>query len=160
MNGFETFTKKLFLEISKDLPGFSAQQLMAPLGRKPPIEYLKENITPKNSAVLILIYPDENTFSPKLILIERADHEGRTHSGQIAFPGGRFEENTDKDFMETALRETEEEIGIKRNLISIVGALTPLYIPVSNYMVHPFVGKAEIKPTFIIHDREVKGILE
>lgn len=160
MNAFEIFSKKLFHEINKELPGFSAQKLMAPLGRKPPIEYLKKNILPQNSAVLILLYPDEKSLPVKTVLIERADSEGRAHSGQIAFPGGGFDERTDEDFRNTALREAEEEIGVNRNSVSIIGALTPLYIPVSNYMVHPFIGITGVKPGFVIHDREVKSIIE
>ena len=160
MNAFEFFLKKLSIEINQKLPGFAAQKLMAPLGRKPTIEYLNQNISPKKSAVLILIYPNEKTLSQKTVLIERAESDGRTHSGQIALPGGKFDEVLDKNLTETALRETEEEIGISRGLVSVIGALTPLYIPVSNYMVHPFVGISEDGHKFIAQDAEVKNIIE
>src|ERR1051325_11124233 len=160
MNDFEKITKKLYRELRKELPGFSAQKLMAPLGKKPPIEYLKENVVPKESAVLILLYPEKDTFFPTLILTERADYDGRVHSGQIAFPGGSFDKNSDIDLMQTALRETEEEIGITKETAHVLGQLPPLYIPVSNFMVTPFLSTVAEKPSCSIQDKEVKGIIE
>lgn len=158
MNHFEKFIKKLSQQLSQNLPGFSAQKLMAPLGRKPPQEYLNEKIVPVNSAVLILIYPDKKTFLPKIILIKRTENAS-IHSGQISFPGGKQDE-LDENLSVTALRETEEEIGVSRKFISLIGKLSPLYIPVSNYMVHPFVGSIKETPALISHEKEVKEIME
>ena len=175
MNDFEKFAKNLFSELKHELPGFSAQKLMAPLGRKPPSYYLNEKIVPKKSAVLILIYPSSPKESlrtrrgekgkgvvwaevAKTVLIERTDNEG-IHAGQISFPGGQADE-TDENLSATALREAEEEIGVNRKSISIIGVLTPLYIPVSNYMVHPFIGIANATPVFTSHTAEVKNIIE
>ncbi len=158
MKEFEKFIKKLSDEISHDLPGFPAQRKMAPLGRKPPEDYLNATISPKISAVLILLFPSEKTFFPRTILILRPD-ESRHHSSQISFPGGALDE-TDKDLSETALRETEEEIGIARNKISLLGKISPLYIPVSNYMVHPFLGVIKSVPEFKINSAEVKELVE
>lgn len=156
---FEEFAKKLRFEISKDLPGFSAQKMMAPLGRRPPADYIKGDITPKMSAVLILLYPNPQPFQIKTVFILRPENEGGNHAGQISFPGGKQDE-TDKDLSETALREAEEEIGVKRSSVTLLGKLTPLYIPVSNYMVHPFVGTVNVVPEFNIHPLEVKALLE
>lgn len=156
---FEKFVEKISEEIKAGLPGFSAQKLMAPLGRKPPLEYLKEGVTPKKSAVLILLYPQVEPFSVRTVLILRPENEGGNHAGQVSFPGGGFDES-DKDLSETALREAEEEIGIDRHGVSLLGELTPLYIPVSNFMVHPFVGVMRSIPKFSHHPMEVSKILE
>jgi 8-oxo-dGTP pyrophosphatase MutT (NUDIX family) len=72
-------------------------------------------------------------------LIERSAHEKDVHSGQISFPGGSYQEE-DGDLLMTALRESEEEIGVARAQVQILGALTELYIPVSNFLVQPYVG--------------------
>ncbi len=154
---FNSFINSLSAELKKDLPGFSAQKTMAPLGRKPPAEYLKKDVNPKSSAVLILLYP--KLVDVCTVLIVRPEKEGSKHAGQIAFPGGGFEV-LDKDLSETALRETEEEIGVNRNSISLLGSLTPLYIPVSNYMMHPFVGAVNSPPQFNLEPSEVDGIVE
>ena len=156
---FEKFVKKISEEIKGELPGFSAQKLMAPLGRRPPLDYLKEGITPKKSAVLILLYPQIEPFAVKTVLILRPENEGGNHAGQVSFPGGGFDES-DKDLSETALREAEEEVGVDRNLVSLIGALTPLYIPVSNFMVHPFIGVMNSSPEFTLHPLEVSKVLE
>lgn len=158
MNNFEKTVKILSHELVKNLPGFSAQKLMAPLGRKPSIEYLKENIIPKKGAVLILIYPDDN-HTPQTVLIQRSEKEKGVHAGQISFPGGKYDD-ADGNLFQTALRETEEEIGINRNSVQLLGKLTPLYIPASNFMVHPFVGFVKKRPLFKIHPDEVKELLE
>lgn len=156
---FDAFIQKLSQELKKELPGFSAQKRMAPLGRKPPIEYLKKDVTPKKSAVLVLIYPDKQTHLPKTTFILRPENEGGSHAGQISFPGGKFDEE-DQDLSFTALRETEEEIGVDRNSVKVIGELTPLYIPVSNYMVHPFIGVSNAVPEFKLHLLEVQDLLE
>ena len=156
---FDEIIKKLEIELKRELPGFSAQKLMAPLGRRPPIEYLGENIIPKKSAVLILLYPDAGSRIVKTVLIHRPENEIGAHAGQVSFPGGGYE-YPDIDLSVTALRETEEEIGVDRKTVSLIGPLTPLYIPVSNYMVHPFVGISRYRPDFSIHHQEVAGLLE
>lgn len=156
---FEEFVKKLSYQFKRQLPGFSAQKLMAPLGRKPTIEYLNENTVPKKSAVLILLFPGSENTLVKTVLILRPEHESGTHAGQISFPGGGYDES-DEDLFQTALRETEEEIGVGRKSVLSIGALTPLYIPVSNYLVHPFVGACMAVPEFKIHPLEVQELFE
>lgn len=182
---FEEFVKKLSHQFKRELPGFSAQNLMAPLGRKSTIDYLSKglsvrwnadsvtlfgeeshrthsenkNVVPKKSAVLILLFPDSADTLVKTVLILRPENEGGSHAGQISFPGGGYDES-DGDLFQTALRETEEEIGVGRKSVSLIGALTPLYIPVSNYLVHPFVGACKEIPEFKIHLLEVKELLE
>ena len=81
------------------------------------------------------------------------------HSGQVSFPGGKCEE-FDASYLDTAFRETEEEIGIKRDQIEFVGALSSIYIPNSNFMVYPQVGILRNVPVFTPDPHEVEKILE
>lgn len=113
-----------------------------------------ENARP--SAVLCLLYPIETALN--MLLIRRIE-DGKAHSGQISFPGGR-QDPTDADLRVTALREANEEVGIMSAVVDIIGALTPLYIPVSNFQVYPFVGFATQRPEFNLSQSEVAGILE
>jgi 8-oxo-dGTP pyrophosphatase MutT (NUDIX family) len=150
-----SFTEELKQRLSKPLPGIEAQYEMAPNTRgKFPIHELKEG-TYRKSAVMMMIYKDGNDLY--LPLTKRQNYNGK-HSGQISLPGGKFEE-TDMSLQNTALRELSEEIGVTSH-IEIVGALTPLYIPVSHFLVQPFVGvyqKEDIE--FNTNSREVKELL-
>ena len=88
--------------------------------------------------------------------MKRQEYSG-THSGQVSLPGGRFEPE-DITLHQTALRETEEEIGIPREQIRVLGELTQLFIPPSNYLVKPLVGYVEQTPEFQPDPREVKEL--
>ena len=111
---FEKFTDELQHAFRHPLPGKAAHELLKP--------YLKINknleppqlLKPKNAAVMTLIYPVDNI--PTLLFIERPVYDG-AHSGQIAFPGGKIEKS-DTSFLDAALRETQEEIGIERQHIN------------------------------------------
>ena len=110
----------------------------------------------KKSAVLIAFYPhDAGIYLP---LILRPPYDG-THGGQMAFPGGRMEEY-DESYERTALREAEEEIGLKALDVKIIGGLTEVYIPPSNYWVKPIIGVLDYKPPFFPDAREVAAIHE
>ena len=108
------------------------------------------------AAVMMLFYPKNN--STHLVLIVRNSYEG-VHSAQIAFPGGKCEFE-DENFACTALRETHEEIGIRPDKIEILKPFTELYIPPSNFMVHPFLGICKEEPVFIPQPSEVAHIIE
>lgn len=110
----------------------------------------------RNSAVLQLFYPHDGALF--LALIRRV-HDGGAHSGQISFPGGCFE-TQDKTFDQTALREAEEEIGVSRNCPEMLGALTPIYIPVSHFLVHPFAAWLAYRPHFDASPNEVAEVIE
>ena len=113
-----------------------------------------ENARP--SAVLCLLFPMNNELY--MLLMKR--REDRTaHSGQVSFPGGSYEA-TDADFKATALREAQEEVGIVSADVTILGALTPLYIPVSNFNVYPFVGYSTQRPQYTLSDNEVSYTIE
>ncbi len=115
----------------------------------------EHKLPPRPGSVLILLYCDGDQI--KFPLTKRADYLG-THGGQISFPGGKGEEG--EDAIETALREGEEEIGIKRNELKIVGTLSEFFVIPSNFMVTPVVAYAENKPSFIPDPIEVVRILE
>ena len=140
------------------LPGEEAHFKLAPLLR---LEELKnidiDKKKPNHAAVLAVFYPDENQKT-KFVLILRKTYKG-IHSNQVGFPGGRIEEE-DVDLMATALRETEEEVGIPRNEVEVLRELTKLYIPPSNFWVQPYVGVMHKTPQLIPQEDEVEAVLE
>lgn len=140
----------------KPLPGQKAQYKMVPPGR--PITDLTtiEQDRVRQAAVAALFFNKNDR--PHLILTQRLEYEG-VHSGQISFPGGS-REMEDKSFMHTALRETEEEIGINDSQIDLFGSLTSVYIPPSNFYVYPFVGLLHSYPDYRKQEEEVARILE
>ncbi|HOP04811.1 MAG TPA: CoA pyrophosphatase [Tenuifilaceae bacterium] len=143
--------------IAHELPGSSAQNRMSPslpsgllLSRTP-------NSSTRDSAVLICLFPNSNSKT-STILIKRTVYNG-AHSGQVSFPGGKYEEG-DSDLSYTALRETQEEIGISSEQIVLIGKLTPLFVPVSNLMVTPYVGYIESLPALHLNVQEVEYTIE
>lgn len=106
---------------------------------------------------MAVFYPDADDLT-HLVLILRKTYRG-VHSNQVGFPGGRLE-LTDKDLQETALRETEEEVGIPREEIKVIKQLTKLYIPPSDFWVHPYMGYVNKTPQFIPQESEVEKVLE
>ena len=142
----------------KKLPlgGLDSQFKMAPELRKKFSFKDIEDQKPKESAVLALFYPD-NDQNTNILLMLRASYNG-VHSAQISFPGGK-KDHYDIDLESTALRETEEEIGISRTKIAIVRKLTKTYIPPSNFWVTPFIGVLNRTPTFTTNN-EVEKLIE
>lgn len=141
-------------KLSQSLPGREAQLGMAPALRRH-YKVAPDDVTV--ACVLVLLYPKNEKWH--FVLIQRMSHEKDRHSGQISFPGGRLEDD-DSSLEAGALREAEEEVGIPREQIQSLGRLTELFIPVSNFLVHPFVGFLEKEPKFIPQESEVAEILE
>jgi len=138
-----------------NLPGESAQLRMAHAFRRKPWPAPPSAL---KAGVMVLFYPKEESWH--LVFIERASRNAAdVHKGQISFPGGRMDPS-DEDLIYCAIRETEEEVGVDRKAINVLGQLTPLYIPVSNFLVHPVVGFTENEPEFRPQVQEVKSILE
>ncbi len=94
-----------------------------------------------------------------LVFIRRNTVQGDSHSGQIGFPGGKFEPG-DSSLIQTALREAHEEIGLPPDHVEIIGPLTPLYIPVSNFLVHPYLAKAIPPERYVLQLSEVTEVYE
>ena len=138
----------------KPLPGYLAHAELAPY-RKSNEHYLR-NIKPKLASTLVLLFPDENNIL-HFVLIKRPQYSG-VHSNQYALPGGKKEGNEDKE--ETALRETQEEIGIQRDEIQIIGKLSEIYVPPSNFLIFPFIGYCSSIPLFVADKNEVDEIIE
>lgn len=106
---------------------------------------------------MAVFYPNVSSRT-NLVLILRKTYKG-VHSNQIGFPGGRVEEE-DESLQQTALRETEEEVGIPRTEVQVLRKLTRLYIPPSNFWVQPYVGLLQNTPNLIPQESEVEKILE
>jgi 8-oxo-dGTP pyrophosphatase MutT (NUDIX family) len=153
MDHHPTIYKKIKQALNH-LPGDLAHKEMYPI-RKSITEVNLADEEYRNSAVLALMFEENDTL--KLVLTQRQEYEGK-HSGQISFPGGKNEAN-DIDFQETALRETNEEIGVFKENINILGKLTDVFIPVSKFLVHPFIGYHTGIPKFILSEREVKEVI-
>jgi 8-oxo-dGTP pyrophosphatase MutT (NUDIX family) len=134
-----------------NLPGEDCHLEVSPLGRKKSSEVLKDAVNPKLSAVSIVLFEDSQF--PNTILIERAIYKG-SHSGQISFPGGKKDQQ-DKSLLDTAVRETHEEIGLLPSALDLIGSLTPVYIPVSNFLVQPYVFMHSGRPELTLDSREV-----
>ena len=95
--------------------------------------------------------------APSLLFTERAK-ELRRHPGEVSFPGG-LSEPGDPDLAATALRETEEEVGLPRDAVELLGALPPVHTFVSGILVTPFVGTVPSLPTLGVSDGEIVRIL-
>jgi len=154
---FQDFLQYVPHIIPVKLPAESAHAKMAPSERINELKNLDlKTKNPRIAAVMMLFYPkEENTH---LILIVRNSYKG-IHSSQIAFPGGKYE-TFDAGFKETALRETQEEIGVAAEKINIIKDFTPIYIPPSNFLVYPFLGISKEELVFHPDSREVADIIE
>ncbi len=111
----------------------------------------------RQAGVLALCYPDTEERA-RLLLILRPTYAG-VHSGQVAFPGGSREAG-DSDLLATALREAREEVGLPPSQVSPLRALTPLYIPPSNFEVSPYLGVTDRPQVFRRQPSEVASLIE
>ena len=155
---FQEFRNKIVKITKMELPGEAVQFKMAPIERLAELKRIaQKKQTAKQAGVLVLFYPSEANET-HLALILRKTYKG-VHSAQIGFPGGKYE-NEDATLKETALRETEEEVGVDRALVSVLKKLTDVYIPPSNFFVQPYVGITESTPDFKIQEDEVEELVE
>ena len=148
------FIERLERKLSEELPGEVAQQKMMPSGRS----YVMPEDGYKVACVMILLFLKNKEWN--IAFIQRTQtHISDPHSGQIGLPGGGMEDE-DQTYIDCALRETQEEIGVNAEDIGIVGELSPLYVSVSNYMVYPFVGFTNQEPVFEPQPSEVVDVIE
>lgn len=141
-------------KLKEVLPGSAAHHRMLPAFRSN--EALIPGPDARESGVLLLLYPgiDKGTG---LVLIQRSE-DGGTHSGQIALPGGKREQE-DKDIVHTALREAWEEVSLNADAVEVVGQLSPLFINVSNFVVQPVIAFTTHRPHLVRAEFEVSRIL-
>ena len=155
---YQEFENKIVKITKLNLPGEAAQFKMAPMERLAELKRIAiERETARKAGVLALFYPSE-AKETMLALILRKTYKG-VHSAQIGFPGGKYEIE-DNTLKETALRETEEEIGVVRNSVSVLKKLTEVYIPPSNFFVQPYLGITKDTPNFILQEEEVEALVE
>jgi len=136
------------------LPGQEAQRKLAPPVRG---GYADPPPNARRASVMALLYPIAGRLN--LLYIQRTSPANDRHAGQISFPGGSVDPG-DIDAVDTALRELEEEVGVDRANVTVLGALTQLYIPVSNFLVDPFVGFMPTQPVLTPQVTEVARTLE
>lgn len=146
--------ERLRVMLSKEKPGLAVQKEMAPSILDADKYYIPAD-DHKRAGVLIMLYKEHELWHT--VYIKRASHAKDKHSGQIGFPGGRYEKQ-DQTMQDCALRETEEELGISRDKITILGELSPLHVYASNHMVYPFVGVLEGVPVFEANQKEVEYV--
>jgi 8-oxo-dGTP pyrophosphatase MutT (NUDIX family) len=152
----DSFVYKLQEQLKLPLPGKVAQLRMASTGRNMEPGFSYDTSTAIQSGVLIHIYPVSGRLHTVLIL--RTAYDG-VHSGQVAFPGGRLE-RSDNSLIHAALREAEEEVNIRANEVVVLGTLSELYIPPSNYLVLPVISYAHDRPDLKPDPVEVAQIIE
>ena len=140
---------KLTKMMNKKLPGKSSHEEMMV---RPKQKFLKKK-NPFNAAVLILLYPFGNNW---YFYLTKRTKTVEHHKGQISLPGGMLEKG--ESSQKAAIRETYEELGIKAQVINIIGPLTPFYIPISGFNGFPFVGWIAKCPTLEIQSKEVSKV--
>lgn len=155
MSKFQHLLANFYEELGKSLPGEAAHLKMTPYKRINAAAVLKSDLTPKIASTLLLLHEGKDDIH--FTLIKRPNYNG-AHGGQISFPGGKLEEN--ESVKDAAIRETEEEIGILKHDINILGTLTQVYIPPSNFLISPFIGYLDQAPKYHPDFREVEQIIE
>ena len=148
------FIKNLQNRHQEGLPGRLFQIKMSFSAR---IQFMDAPENARQSAVLALLFFENDALH--ILLMERSGQKNDPHSRQISFPGGSLDK-TDKNLEACALRETFEEVGIASENIKIIGALTPLYIPVSNFQVNPFLAYTTESLNHFILSEEVNAVIK
>ena len=152
LKSLETF---LAHRLTQPLPGSAAQWRFAPTPALKGWEPDKPAETARRAAALILLYPGEH--GPSFPLTMRR-HDLPHHPGQISLPGGALDPGEAP--ADGAVREAHEEIGIDPADVRVLGALSPLWVIVSNFVVQPFVGVMDYRPEFRASPREVSALIE
>ncbi|GAA4299362.1 NUDIX hydrolase [Aestuariibaculum suncheonense] len=155
---FDEFLKVASKIKNIPLPAESSQFKMVPTFRREELRQERDAVKQARQAgVMALFYPDV-THITHIILILRKTYKG-VHSAQVGFPGGKLEDD-DASIEAAAVRETFEEVGVPEDYIKVLRRLTEVYIPPSNFYVHPFIGLCHCTPQFIKQDEEVEALIE
>ncbi len=109
--------------------------------------------SPVHAAVLLLVIEKD-----KILFIKRNAHLSK-HAGEVSFPGGKFDEKTDKNLLETAKREVLEEIGLSDSHYNVKGELSPEHTVSTNFLVHTYIAETLTIPKFNINKKEVEKII-
>ena len=149
------YTNQLRTLLHNGLPGPLAHGIMAPSNRDEIIMLNADQGKARQSSVMIILYPN-SSGGINTIFTKRAEYKG-VHSGQIAFPGGKTEPG-DPSLLHTALRETQEEIGVNIPENEILGKLTDLFVPPSNFIISPYVAFLPAAPATCADSCEVAEI--
>jgi 8-oxo-dGTP pyrophosphatase MutT (NUDIX family) len=154
---FAEVIARLRHRLSQPLPGEAAMRLMSPLGRAfvPEAEALAGGAA--RAAALVLLYPAGARDTVHVALTARAP-ELRHHANQVSFPGGRIEMG--EDIVTAALREVSEELAVPPDVLEVLGQLTTIYIPPSDFVVYPVVAVTPRRPHFAPNRAEVAELME
>ncbi|GGD42345.1 NUDIX hydrolase [Muriicola marianensis] len=155
---FKSFADQIPKIKNLPLPGRQAHYKLAPEIRIRELEegrILKKN--PRKAGVMALFYPDAASQT-RLLFIMRKSYNG-IHARQVAFPGGKKEKG-DVSILDTALRETREEVGVITKHVEVIREVSEVYIPPSNFEVQPFVGLYHHSASFVLQEEEVEHLIE
>ena len=141
--------------LKEDLPGWDAQRQLSPIATR---EYLGSRKDARLAGVNLLLYPDDQDELKMLFIKRPNNNPNDKHGGQISFPGGQME-SQDENLIQTALRETEEEVGVPSSHMKVLGTLSPLYVFVSNFKVQPIVSYIDSAPELQLQKSEVDYVL-
>ena len=141
--------------LQRPLPGLPAQMQMAPAPRPGTMSVSELDRDCRRAGVLVLLYPRGGELC--LVLTRRTESLD-SHRGQISFPGGGL--HAGESPRQAALREAEEELGVSAAMLDLLGELSPIYIPPSDFCVYPLVAFAAKRPDFVPNPREVAEVIE
>ncbi len=141
----------------RPLPGLPVQMGMSPAPRPGTERILDPHLDCRRAGVLVLLYPGD-AQAPLHLVLTRRTHAVESHRGQISFPGGSMDPG--EDAIAAALREAQEELGVDPAGLTVLGRLSPLYIPPSDFCIYPVVAYAGERPVFVPSPHEVAEVLE
>ncbi len=155
--GDSPLIERLREALTHPLPGLSAQMNMAPQPRPGTERILDPSLNCRRAGVLVLFYPAGAENDLNLVLTRRTDSL-ESHKGQISLPGGSMEPG--EDAVATAKREAREELGVEPRSLEILGQLSPLYIPPSDFCIYPVVAYTSQPLSFAPNEHEVAEVLQ
>jgi 8-oxo-dGTP pyrophosphatase MutT (NUDIX family) len=141
--------------LQRPLPGLPVQMQMAPVPRPGTTQVTELDPGCRRAGVLVLLYPCDGELC---LVLTRRTESIENHRGQVSFPGGGI--HAGESARDAALRETEEELGVPPAALELLGELSPLYIPPSDYCVYPIVAHIRERPVFVPNPHEVAEVIE